>query len=268
MVLRSVLYGLCIMACAVSGRSAEWRESPEVAAIFARAGVEGTFVLYDAATGSLTGHDRDRAERRFIPASTFKIPNTLIGLSSGAVASVDEVLPYGGGPQSVKAWERDMSLRDAIVVSNVPVYQELARRIGLDAMRRYLADLEYGNADPGTEVDGFWLRGPLRISAVEQCRFLSRLALCQLPLERRAQESVHGITLIEQGDGWSLHGKTGATPAPETLGWWVGWVVKDGEAYSFALNIDMPGFKNPQARIDMGRASLAVLGILPDHTEK
>ena len=49
--------------------------------------------------------------------------------------SVDEVLPYGGKPQPRKEWERDMGLREAIKMSNVPIYQELARRIGIVRMR-------------------------------------------------------------------------------------------------------------------------------------
>ena len=60
----------------------------------------------------------------------------LIGLSAGVVSSVDEILPYGGKTQPIKAWERDMSLREAIKVSNVSVYQEFARRIGVQNRTR------------------------------------------------------------------------------------------------------------------------------------
>lgn len=79
-------------------------------------------MLYDVAGETFTGHNRSRAETRFIPASTFKIPNLLIGLSVGVVKNVDEVLPYGGKPQPMKARKKDMGLRDAIKVSNVPIY--------------------------------------------------------------------------------------------------------------------------------------------------
>ena len=77
-----------------------------------------------------------------------------------------------------------MSLHDAIRISNVPVYQELARRIGLDRMSENLALLDYGNEDTGTIVDMFWLQGPLKISALEQAKFLARLAQERL-VERR-----------------------------------------------------------------------------------
>src|SRR5688572_28812997 len=69
-------------------------ESAALAPIFREHKVQGTFVLLDAKTGQLKAHDTERASKRFIPASTFKIPNTIIGLETGAVKSVDEILPY------------------------------------------------------------------------------------------------------------------------------------------------------------------------------
>lgn len=237
-------------------------QNVEFAKLFDAAGVKGTFVLYDVSADSLIVHDLPRANRRYIPASTFKIANSLIGLSTGAVASVDEVLPYGGKPQPFKSWEQDMGLRDAIKISNVPVYQELARRIGLERMRENLAEIPYGNAETGNEVDTFWLKGPLQISAVEQSEFLARLALGELPYPTAVQQSVREILQLEQGDDWILYGKTGWTTTPDPdIGWWVGWVVKDQGVFSFALNIDMPDKTDVAKRVELGRACLEALGI-------
>jgi beta-lactamase class D OXA-50 len=241
----------------------DWRENAEIGRLFEAAGVRGTFVLYDAQTNQLTGHDHARAQTRYIPASTFKIPNSLIGLTVGAVKDVEEVLPYGGKPQRIKAWEQDMGLREAIKISNVPVYQELARRIGLERMSANVKKLGYGNTEIGAVIDKFWLVGPLEISAIEQTQFLAQLAQDQLPLPKAAQEQVRKITELEHGADWILHGKTGLadtyTPA---VGWWVGWVEKDSRYYSFALNIDMPNESDAAKRIELGKASLRALGIL------
>ena len=123
-----VLLGLWLVPAA---HAVDWQESPQVAALFEDAGVTGTFVLHDVGAGSFIGHDRARAERRFSPASTFKVANSLIGLTVGAVSGVDDPLPYTGPPEPfIKAWARDMGLREAIALSNVPIYQALARRIG------------------------------------------------------------------------------------------------------------------------------------------
>ena len=86
-------------ALAAAGQAAalDWRDSPEVGALFRAQGVEGTFVLYDAAAERYVGHDRERAERRLVPASTFKIPHTLIGLSVGAGAMSTKCCPTAAG---------------------------------------------------------------------------------------------------------------------------------------------------------------------------
>lgn len=226
--------------------------------------VDGTFVLYNPAADTYIGYDQSRAERRYVPASTFKIPNTLIGLSSGAMQSVDEILPYKGDPQPlIQAWAKDMSLREAIVLSNVPIYQELARRIGLERMRDGIERMDYGNNELGTVVDHFWLAGPLKVSALEQTRFLAKLARGLLPFPQDCQKSVREIVLLEQGENWQLYGKTGWENAPgEGVGWWVGWVKKGAHVYAFALNMDLRKAADAGKRVELGKASLKALGVL------
>ncbi len=241
-----------------------WKTSPQLDQLFQQQGVTGTFVVHDVSAGVYTAHDRARAETRYIPASTFKIPNTLIGLSTGTVANVDTILPYGGKPTSRPEWAHDMSLRDAIKISNVPVYQGMARRIGMPAMQASLTKLNYGNMDPGTEVDTFWLKGPLKISAVEQTAFLEQLAQDQLPFPKEAMAAVRAIT--RQPGTADLHAKTGWGGGPDKnvdLGWWVGWVNKDGKLYTFALNIDIPDGAVDK-RVSLGKAALASMGLLQE----
>jgi beta-lactamase class D len=243
---------------------ADWEESSKVGELFRSAEVNGTFVLYDVTANAYIGHDKARAERRYVPASTFKIPNSLIGLSVGAVKSVDEVLPYRGDPQPfIKAWAKDMGLREAIALSNVPIYQELARRIGLDRMRDNVSRMDYGNKEIGNTVDNFWLNGPLKISAVEQTQFLAKLAQDALPFPQAFQKSVRQIVFLEQGENWRLYGKTGWQNVPDQgVGWWVGWVQKDGHVYAFALNMDIQKASDLSKRVELGKASLKALGIL------
>jgi beta-lactamase class D len=244
--------------------ASDFEENAKVGEIFRNAGVNGTFVLYDVSSQKYAGYNGERAEKRFVPASTFKIPNSLIGLSTGAVKSVDEVLPYRGHTKPFsKAWEKDMGLREAIAMSNVPIYQELARRIGIERMRESVVRLDYGNKDIGNTVDTFWLIGPIKISAVEQTRFLTRLAQGTLPFTEDCQKSVREIALLDKGASWRLYGKTGWENAPDPgVGWWVGWVEKDGRMYAFALNMDIQKESDGSKRVALGRASLKALGIL------
>ncbi len=253
-----------LILSATNASASEWIDSKEVGRLFKKAGVTGTFVLYDVSADRYTVHNRARAKVRYVPASTFKVPNTLIGLAVESVGGVDEVLPYGGKPQRLEVWEKDTSLRDAIKVSNVPVYQELARRTGLERMRAQVARLNYGNGQIGTVVDTFWLVGPLTISAVEQTSFMSRLARGKLPFPAIAMEKTRDIMLIEKSDAYSLFAKTGWSDSTKPgIGWWTGWVSKGGRTYAFALNLDVVTDEDGGKRVPLGRASLTALLGLP-----
>ena len=258
--IRHVFAFVLLSLCAVA-QATDWNDSPAITQLFKKEGVTGTFVVHDVAQDTNTGHDRRRAAKRFIPASTFKIPNSLIALSTGAVASVDEIVPYDGKPVYRAEWAKDMDLREAIKVSNVPVYQTLARRIGMERMRGALVRMNYGNMDTGKVVDRFWLDGPLEISAIEQTVFLARLAQGQLPFENVHMEAVRAIA--RQDGPAELYAKTGwgKRPGQPDIGWWVGWVRKDGKLYTFALNIDIPEGA-PDQRVALARAALQSLGLL------
>ena len=242
---------------------ASFKEAPELGRLFKEQNIAGTFVLYDVAAETMFVWNEARAKQRFIPASTFKIANSLIGLDVGAVKDVDEVLPYGGKPQPRKEWEHDMGLRGAIKISNVPVYQELARRIGLERMREGVKKLGYGNMEIGNVVDRFWLDGPLAISAVEQTEFLHRLVSGSLSINVNAVRAVKEITLLERTGTYELHGKTGWSIATKPqIGWWVGWVERENKVFLFALNIDMLSDEDAAKRLSIGRECLGVLGKL------
>jgi hypothetical protein len=153
-----------------------------------------------------------------------------------------------------------MGLHGAMAVSHGPIYQELARRIGLERMGEAIERLDDGNGQIGTNLTTFWLRDPLAISAGEQTRFLSALAQRILPFPRKAQEQVAEITRVDAGPGWSLHAKTGWQNAPAAgVGWWVGWVRRGDQITPFALNIAMAGGNDAPKRVLLGRASLSLL---------
>jgi beta-lactamase class D len=237
-------------------------ERTELRQVFQEHGVAGTFILYDAAADQTTTVNGERAARRYVPASTFKIANSLIALEIGVVKDENEVIPYGGRSQPFKQWEKDMSMREAIAASAVPIYQELARRIGLERYRQWLARLDFGNRQTGAALETFWLEGPLEISAIEQARFVANLAQGKLDASARSQTITRDIIWLEVKDGAELYGKTGwqfsSTPQ---LGWWVGWVDRGGKITAFALNIDIKTQQDGAKRVMIGKSLLAKLGI-------
>ena len=228
--------------------------------LFEQHGVTGAFAARD--TGTNDQAIVLQADKRRVPASTFKIANSLIALETGVVADADTVIPYGGKPQPIKSWQQDMSMRDAIRISNVPIYQELARRVGSERYREWLVKLGYGNRRTGEDVERFWLDGPLAISPLEQVDFLARLIRDELPASVDNQQTVRDLVHVETSDRGKLHAKTGWSIATEPqTGWWVGWVEREDTTIAFALTIDMASRADAGKREALGRALLRALQV-------
>ncbi|MFC4723972.1 penicillin-binding transpeptidase domain-containing protein [Glycocaulis abyssi] len=220
------------------------------------AGVTGTILIQRVSDGAEWTGGADRLDERFIPASTFKIPNSLILLQSGIVSGVDDALIWDGTEHAFAVWNQNQTFAEAFQRSTVWAYQHWTRQLGHEAMSGQIAVLDYGNGDVGGAglVDRFWLDGPLAICAREQVGFLARLQARTLPFDAAHMETV--IAMMEQasGEGWTLRGKTGwRFDGEPDIGWYVGWLEFEGETWLFALNIDMP---DPASQVRL-RAAIA-----------
>jgi beta-lactamase class D len=236
----------------------EWRRH------FDAKGVAGTFALFEPMAERHRVLDTARAQRRFLPASTFEIANALIGLEVGSIADENEVFRWDGKPKPFAAWERDQTLAPGMRESAVWMFQEVARRTGRARMREWLERLEYGNRDISGGIDLFWLQGALRISAMEQVAFLHRLAEGRLPMTQRAQRLVRQALVVEKTREHTLYAKTGTVPSGrEAVTWWVGWIERKGRPRAcFAMNFTPDPRACAAGRLEAGRAILAEAGVL------
>jgi beta-lactamase class D len=231
---------------------------------FTDLGTSGTFVGYKVEDYLIIASDTERSGEGKLPASTFKIPNSLIALETGVVGDPDkDVFPWDGVKRPIEAWNKDHTLRSAIAVSAVPVYQEIARRIGQERMQKYVDAFDYGNRDIGGGIDQFWLTGNLRIDPVEQIDFIDRLRRRALPISRRSQDLVVEILPVTRVGGSVIRAKSGLTgQAQGSLGWMVGWAEK-GEAHTvFALNMDCRDQSHIDARMSLTQACLSEIGAI------
>jgi beta-lactamase class D len=205
-------------------------------------GTVGTFVGYKIDDYLIIASDKNRSAEPKLPASTFKIPNSLIALETGVVQDPDkDVFKWDGVKRPIEAWNKDHTMRSAIAASAVPVYQEIARRIGQERMQKYVDLLDYGNRNIGGGIDQFWLTGDLRIDPLRQVDFVDRLRRGVLPISKRSQDLVRDILPVTKvGDSIirAKSGLLGAERGEPSLGWMVGWAEKGSAQTVFALNMD------------------------------
>ncbi len=227
-------------------------------------GTEGTFVGYKVEDDLVIASDTERSGEAKLPASTFKIANSLIALETGVVEDPDkDVFKWDGVKRWNEAWNKDHTLRSAIAVSAFPVYQEIARRIGPERMQKFVDLLDYGNRDIGGGIDQFWVSGNLRIDPVQQVDFVDRLRRGTLPVSKRSQDLVRDIMPITKVGDATIHAKTGLTDRDHgSLGWMVGWVEKGEQPTVFALNMDCPEQRHVADRMTLTQACLTEIGAI------
>lgn len=203
----------------------------------------GTFLLRDVKTGKTFVYNRERATTRLTPESTFKVPNALIGLQVKAVRDEYDVKRWDGVEREFETWNRDHTLGSAMRESAIWYYQEMARDIGESRIKEWIQNISYGNEDISGGIDQFWLNSSLKISALEQANFIEKLYKEELPFDKTVMKTVKRMMIQEEGDHYTLYGKTGTRLSDMGLGWYVGFIKVDNHSYVFITNVDGSGTK-------------------------
>jgi beta-lactamase class D len=210
--------------------------------------VDGCFTMLDNASGKITVYNMKLDTMRFVPASTFKIVNTLIGLQTGKIVDENMVIKWDGTTRfypngdTAEKWNRDMNMTEAFKVSNIGYYQEVARRIGRDTMKQWIDSLGYGNKDISGPIDSFWLNNKLKISPDEQLGLMKKLYFDQLPFRKSVQQLLRDIMVQENNTAYKLSYKTGwdHDEAGNGIGWMTGWIEENRHVYFFVTLVKGP----------------------------
>lgn len=202
---------------------------------------EGCFALFNNGTGDFTVYNLSRyRDSAYLPASTFKIINSLVGLQTGIITNDSMVIKWDGVERRIPEWNKDLTMYQAFRASSVPYYQEVARRIGKDTMQHWLDSLSYGTKKITSAIDTFWLDNSLKITPDEQLGVVKRLYFNQLPFFNNYQLMVKNAMLFEDKPTHMLSYKTGlgfkedGTP----IAWVVGWIEENRHPYFFVLNME------------------------------
>jgi len=253
-----LLIAYCVTLASCSANKAEIDNS--LKKYFDENKVDGCFTLLNNASGKITVYNMALDTQRFLPASTFKIVNSLIGLQTGAILNDTMMIKWDGVKRSKEEWNKDMGMTEAFKVSNVGYYQEVARRIGKDTMQKWIDSIGYGNKNISGPVDSFWLNNKLKISPDEQLGLVKRVYFDQLPFRKSVHETVKKVMLQEENTAYKLSYKTGwgFDEQKNNIGWIVGWIEENNHVYFFVTFV-----KGGAADLDMRNIRLNITkGIL------
>lgn len=220
---------------------------PEFQSIIDTANVNGSILIYDFKEDKRYSNDFEWTKKGKLPASTFKITNSIIALETGIVENDSTLFKWDGRERRMKVWEQDLVFRDAFHLSCVPCYQEIAKKIGAEKMNDYLNKLDYGQMKVDVNsIDLFWLEGDSKINQLQQIDFLKRFYSSELPISQKTETIMKRLMVIEKNDGFKLSGKTGwSIRNGNNNAWFVGYVETQGRVYFFATNVE------PKEQFDM-----------------
>lgn len=207
------------------------------------------------------------AKKGQLPASTFKIPNSIIALELGIMQDESSINYWDGNQYWLDVWEQDLSFKDAFHFSCVPCYQEIARKVGVSDMILYTSKFDYGKLQiDSTNLDLFWLEGASTINSFEQIDFLKRFNEEQLEISGKTYSTMQRMMIIDETENYTLRGKTGWSIQNEQDNcWFVGYVTTKKATYYFATNV-VPSDKTNMEQLtairkDVTFSALKTMGI-------
>ena len=222
---------------------------PEFQSIIDSANIKGAILIYDIESDKYYSNNFEWSQKGHLPASTFKIANSIIALETKVVESDSAILKWNGEKRRLSIWEQDLTFKNAFHFSCVPCYQKIARNIGANKMNKYLGKLEYGDMKvDSANIDLFWLEGESQINQFQQIDFLKRFYQSKLPISKRTVIIMKRMIVIEENDEYKISGKTGWSFSNGIdNGWFVGYIESEGKTYFFATNVE----PKKQFNIDM-----------------
>jgi beta-lactamase class D len=166
--------------------------------------LDGSILIYDLNHNTYYSNDFNWARVSRLPASTFKIPHSLIALELGIIDDESTIFKWKGEKRAYKIWQQDLTFKQAFHYSCVPCYQEIAHKVGVGRMNAFMDKFNYGQMDIHRDIiDLFWLRGKSNINQFQQIDFLKRLYHSQLPISQSTEQIFKQMFIAKQTDKYT-----------------------------------------------------------------
>lgn len=222
----------------------------------------GCTIYMDNATGKII-KQKGECDKRYSPASTFKIPLALIGYDSGILIDTNTpAWPFQEGYLVNKDDDKQTTNPILWEKNSVVWYsQKITAQLGAEKFKSYVKLLHYGNMDVSGDkgknngLSRSWVSSSLQISPLEQIKFLQNVLNRKYKLSEESYLMLEEILpVFETSDGWVVHGKTGSSAvvnkngvvdANHPNGWFVGWAERNGRKIVFVKLVlgDSPSWK-------------------------
>lgn len=196
---------------------------------------EGCFVLYDTYNDIYTIYNKDMAEKRVSPDSTYKIALALNGLEEGVITNENSEIKWDGTENFFKEWNKNHNLNSAMKYSVNWYFQNIDSKINKGKISDFLNKISYGNKQIGFDSKNYWLENSLKISPIEQVDFLKRLYKNEFDFDINNVNAV--LNSIRISDNFYGKTGTGMINGKTVNGWFVGIIERKNNTYIFAARI-------------------------------
>ena len=180
-------------------------------------GMQGNFALLENGTEQFTIHNLSNyKDSAAAPLNTFFIIPVLIGLDKGIVNHHDTLLNLNDSAQ---------------------LYKAIIAKIGRQQILKVLDSLHYGKGIASADSTHFWEDGSLVITPDEQLGLIKRIYFKELFFQKKSQEKIKKMILMEDNSNYRLSYITGIdTTAGKNTAWVLGYVEENQHPYFFVLN--------------------------------
>lgn len=205
--------------------------------------IKGSITIYDLKKKKWISSDMIDSNYPTLPASTFKIINTLIALETNVATGEEQIIKWPGSTDTVKYGYRpdiyhDISMKEAFKLSAGWAYVEMAKVIGKERYKKYLKASHYGNVDLSVNDDDFWNFGNFAISPINQIEILRGVYEETLPFKKSSFKILKEMMIETKTKTYTIRAKTGWTrDKGKDTGWWIGYVERKDNVYFFATRL-------------------------------
>lgn len=239
-------------------------------------GINGAAVLYDAEENHYWIYNRQLADTRRSPCSTFKIISSLIALENGIISPADSTRAWSGEVFWNEEWNRDIDFSDAFHASCVWYFREVIDEIGKKSMQKELNELRYGNCDlsdwegrlntnnNNPALTGFWIESSLLISPKEQAEVMARIFGGETDYAEETVSQLAQVMLLpaQKDADVLIYGKTGMGKAQDIVvdAWFTGFAEQSDKRISFCVYLGETDHKN----VSSAKAKEIAISIISD----